>query len=267
MWSNIDPHLLLFSFLPALLFADSMGLNWRLWKRCLPQCLLLAGPGVLIGTVLTACVGFYIFPYGWSWREAAMFGSILSATDPVAVVSILKELGAPDQLTMCVSGESLLNDGTAIVLFNMFLALALSDVHNGDESINLEEIGADPKSGITPGVVVRYFCWMSVGGIALGTFSGLVAVYWLAHAKRKTGHEDAIIQIAITLCLAYLTFFHCRVFGRCEWRTGNGWCCSNDCLSGLVSLCLAREHGEHLALHRIRRQHADIFPRGRDSRW
>jgi NhaP-type Na+/H+ or K+/H+ antiporter len=206
MWSKIDPHLLLFAFLPALLFADSMGMNWRMWKRCLGQCLLLAGPGVLIGCAATAYVAKNIFPYGWSWNECLMFGSILSATDPVAVVSILKELGAPESLTMIVSGESLLNDGTAIVVFNLFKALAL------ESKSGLKAIGADPAEGVTGYVIAKYFSWMSFGGILLGTVFGVIAVIWLGNAKRKTGHEDAIIQIAVTLCLAYLTFFTAEEF-------------------------------------------------------
>jgi NhaP-type Na+/H+ or K+/H+ antiporter len=199
MWSSIDPHLLLFAFLPPLLFSDSMGLNWYVWKRCLGQCLLLAGPGVLIGTGLTAAVAKYCFSYGWSWPQCLLFGSILAATDPVAVVAILKELGVPDKLTMCVSGESLLNDGTAIVLFNLFKALSL-DTKSAMEGIGMVD-------GVSPLGVIRYFLYMSVGGIALGCTFGLVGVLWLSRALRRTSHEDPIIQFAVTLCLAYLTFF------------------------------------------------------------
>lgn len=55
--------------------------------------LTLAGPGVVIATVLTACVVQYVFPYDWDWNTALMLGGMLSATDPVAVVALLKELG------------------------------------------------------------------------------------------------------------------------------------------------------------------------------
>jgi NhaP-type Na+/H+ or K+/H+ antiporter len=52
-----------------------------------------AGPGVLVGTALTALLVKYTFPYNWSWVEALLFGAMFSATDPVAVVAVLKEVG------------------------------------------------------------------------------------------------------------------------------------------------------------------------------
>lgn len=60
--------------------------------------LTLAGPGVVIATVLTACVVQYVFPYDWDWNTALMLGGMLSATDPVAVVALLKELGELSRL-------------------------------------------------------------------------------------------------------------------------------------------------------------------------
>ena len=74
----------------------------------------MAFPMVLAGTTLTAMVGHYILPYGWSWAFSMMFGAILSATDPVAVSALLNEVGAPPRLRIHISGESLLNDGSAI---------------------------------------------------------------------------------------------------------------------------------------------------------
>ena len=92
MWLEIDSHLLLFCFLPALLFGDAFGLNWYTVKQCLAQCLVLAILGVLMGTALTALYAKYVLPYDWDWDACFMFGSILSATDPVAVVGLLKEV-------------------------------------------------------------------------------------------------------------------------------------------------------------------------------
>jgi sodium/hydrogen exchanger 10/11 len=98
MWLKIDPHLLLYTFLPALIFADAINLNVHLAQRVFFQCLLLAGPGVLMGSVMNAAVAKYIFPYGWDWNLSMAFGAILSATDPVAVVALLKSLGASKQV-------------------------------------------------------------------------------------------------------------------------------------------------------------------------
>merc|ERR1719359_1626160 len=136
-----------------------------------------------------------MFPYQWSWQQSMMFGSILAATDPVAVVSILKELGVPEKLTMCVSGESLLNDGTAIVLFNLFKALSL-----GEEE--LRQIGLEPMEGRSLAEYFQaqglqifvYFLKLSVGGVAVGLMCGLVAVLWLKRATKKTEHGDSVVQ-------------------------------------------------------------------------
>jgi len=71
-------------------------------KRCFTQCVLLAGPCVLAGTALTAAFARWVLPYDWSWVLCFTFGSILSATDPVAVLALLKDLGASKNLSMLV---------------------------------------------------------------------------------------------------------------------------------------------------------------------
>jgi len=81
----------------------------------------------VISAFLTAVVVNFILGYSseLAFSGALLFGAILSATDPVAVVSILKELGAPPSLSTLIEGESLLNDGTGIVLFEVILEIAL----------------------------------------------------------------------------------------------------------------------------------------------
>merc|ERR1719428_1078469 len=94
-------------------------------SECVWQILILACPGVLLGTVMTATFAVYVLPYGWDWPIALVFGSILSATDPVAVVALFNTLGVSPQLTMLISGESLLNDGTAMAVFALMLKVVL----------------------------------------------------------------------------------------------------------------------------------------------
>merc|ERR1719453_1486205 len=119
MWMDIDPHLLLFTLLPALLAGDAMTIDTSVAKRVAKQCMYLAGPGVAIGAF---CTAFFLDAY-IDWKTEKSFvlslcaGSILCATDPVAVVALLKELGTSPTLTVQIQGESLLNDGTAIVLY------------------------------------------------------------------------------------------------------------------------------------------------------
>ena len=94
----------------------------HIFGRAGMQMILLAGPGVLISTFLTACVAKFFFDYHWPWATALTFGAMLSATDPVAVVALLKELGASKRLSLLIEGESLFNDGTAFVVFLLFEA-------------------------------------------------------------------------------------------------------------------------------------------------
>lgn len=121
LWAHIDPDLLLAVFLPALLFESSFSMEVHQIKRCMAQMLLLAGPGVLISTCCLGCALKLIFPYNWNWTTSLLLGGLLSATDPVAVVALLKELGASKKLSTIIEGESLMNDG------NCGLSAILSD--------------------------------------------------------------------------------------------------------------------------------------------
>ena len=102
------------------------------------------------------------------------FGAICAATDPVAVVALLKSLGASTGLTMIITGESLLNDGTAMVLFNIFFA----------------KVAAEPDAPETAAEILRVFFRMALGGPALGFALGLVALgaLWLTSAPRAAAY-------------------------------------------------------------------------------
>ena len=137
IWSELDPHLLMMIFLPALIFESAFNSDWHIIKHELGKVLLMAGPMLIMATFATAAAFHYILGYGWtdgdthiSWSASLLFGSIASATDPVAVVALLKELGASRRLATLIEGESLLNDGTAMVVFLMLL-----DVVKGDELV------------------------------------------------------------------------------------------------------------------------------------
>ena len=90
MWIGVDPHLLLFSLLPPLLAGDAMTIDSAVSKRTFSQAAYLARPGVLVGALL--CASFLQFYFEWSFLLRLTVASILSATDPVSVVALLKEL-------------------------------------------------------------------------------------------------------------------------------------------------------------------------------
>ena len=97
-WGHIEGELILLIFLPGLLFLDSYNLDVHLLMQTFTQILHFAFPMMLAGTVIIALVGKYILPYGWSFDLCMSFGSILGATDPVAVAVMMNELGAPARL-------------------------------------------------------------------------------------------------------------------------------------------------------------------------
>lgn len=163
-WEGISPELLLAGFLPTLLYAGASALKWHTVRRLLPSALLLAGPGVLFGAAATAVLVKYTFPHGWSWPQCALFGAMFSATDPVAVVAVLREAGLSERLRTLVDLEALLNDGTAYVLFFVLRAFV-----NGG--------GVVPSAAST----VATFSRLALGGVAVGLVVGWMTTAWLRY--------------------------------------------------------------------------------------
>ena len=83
MWDKIEPELILFMFLPALLFGEAMMLNFHHVRGSIGPAAVLAGPGALFGAFVMAAVAKYTLPYQWGWGLCLVFGTILCATDPV----------------------------------------------------------------------------------------------------------------------------------------------------------------------------------------
>jgi len=182
MMAEIDAHLFLSIFIPPVVFRSASKVNYHLMEREGSQALILAFPGVIISLILIAVVARYFFDYGWDWFTALMFGAILSATDPVAVVSILGSLGAPKQLSTLIEGESLLNDGSAYVLF-----LLWKDYVTGDH----RDVGE----------AVVYLIRLTFGAIALGLAAGFFLVGWLSII------QNTVAEISLTVAAAFLVFY------------------------------------------------------------
>jgi len=195
LWSDINGEVILLVFLPGLLFWDALDVNFRLFCVSFSQLIIMAFPMVLAGATLTACVAFYIFPYEWPWMLCMTFGSILSATDPAAVAALLKEVGAPPRLKMHVSGESMLNDGSAVVFYTIFSNIFLHDLG----------IGLGETYSVAEGFAL--FFRMSLGGAAVGVAFGLGLVLLLFHLNRRLDLEENVVQVATTALVAYLSFY------------------------------------------------------------
>eukprot|EP00931_Biecheleriopsis_adriatica_P026810 TRINITY_DN16249_c0_g1_i1.p1 TRINITY_DN16249_c0_g1~~TRINITY_DN16249_c0_g1_i1.p1 ORF type:complete len:1077 (-),score=204.90 TRINITY_DN16249_c0_g1_i1:181-2970(-) len=162
-----------------------MAIDTSVAKQVAGQCLWLAGPGVLLSSFATAA---FLWVYlEWPFLLCLCMGSILSATDPVAVVGLLKELGASPRLTVQIQGESLLNDGTAMVLF--FIAYDM-----------LKGVEYHPKE------VFFFLLYMIAGSWLLGAVIGTMFSTWIRAAGNRLQHNSCIIQISLSVCCAYGTF-------------------------------------------------------------
>jgi len=188
MWEQINPHMLFYAFLPALISAEAMRINIQLASKCFWQIFLLACPGVLIGTAMIATFSAYVLPYGWDWPMCIVFGAILSATDPVAVVALFNTLGVSPRLTMLISGESLLNDGTAMVVFALMLKVVL-------------------HAKTTPFDVLLFFANMSITSVVFGLIIGRLATVGIGMCAEESYHSDMMIQVIITIATSFLSFF------------------------------------------------------------
>ena len=195
-WQNINSEVLLLVFLPGLIFKDALGQNVHLFTISTVQLLIFAFPMVLAGTVLTALTGYYIFPYGWSFNLAMTFGSILAATDPVAVAALLEEVGAPPRLKTHIAGESLLNDGSAIVFYSIFSQKFFYET-------GIPDFGED----IDFGRGVAMFCQKALGGCAFGIIFGFGILVVLFLLDRRFNKEENVVQVTAVLALAYLNYY------------------------------------------------------------
>ena len=181
---TLSPDLILYVFLPTLIFESSFNLNARqLWQNIVPI-LTLAVPGLLISTGIIA--GVLMLTTSIPWLPALLLGAILSATDPVAVIALFKQLGAPKRLTVLVEGESLFNDATAIVLAGILIAGISADVgeHNADVMSAIMEFLSVFFGGLITGWVL---------GFGTATLLGMV-------------RADVYIETTLTTILAYASF-------------------------------------------------------------
>jgi CPA1 family monovalent cation:H+ antiporter len=130
-WQQFN-HLILHVFVPVLVFESAFNMRARVLLVNLPLVLVLAIPAMLLAAAITGVI-LYLgigHPSGFPLIAALLCGTIVSATDPVAVVALFKQLGAPERLTALLEGESLFNDATAVVVFTLLVALAVTPGEN-----------------------------------------------------------------------------------------------------------------------------------------
>ncbi len=179
--NQITPQLIVGLLVTPLIFEAAFHLRWETLRRDLRLILALAIPGVVLTTLLVGGIVFVGTSY--SLAMAMLFGALMAATDPVAVVALFRTLGVPKRLQALMEGESLFNDGTAIVIFDLVLSIALG---NTSTTGNLEwlQYGFD-------------FIRVAGGGLVIGLILG-----WLV-SQLINNIDDHLLETTLTTVLAF----------------------------------------------------------------
>jgi CPA1 family monovalent cation:H+ antiporter len=172
----IGPDLILLAFVPGLVFEASLNLDLEELRRRILPVGLLATVGVFVTVTLIGVLTHLVLRMDWA--SAVLLGAIVAATDPIAVVTLLRQVGAPHGLEAILDGESLLNDGTGVAVFAAVLGTILA---------------GHPSAG---DAVVRFLEVTVVGAVA-GVAAGVVGVLLLRLV------HDAELEILVTLVVAY----------------------------------------------------------------
>lgn len=182
---QLSPRIFLSLFIPPLVFEAAFHLNFEDLRRNIRPILLLAVPGVIVTTLLVG--GVLSWGAGLTISTAMVFGALIAAVDPVAVIAIFRKLGVPKRLETLVEGESLLNDGTAIVIFTLVLETARSGEFN-----------------LVDGVVD--FLVVAGGGVVVGLIMGAIISRLIAQV------DDSLVETTFTTVLAFGAYLAAEQF-------------------------------------------------------
>ena len=218
-------ELLLHSMLAFLLFAGALHIHLDDLKNYKYTVALLATFGVALATFITGSLTYVaasFLGFDLPYIYALIFGALISPTDPIAVLGILKKLGVPKSLYTKIGGESLFNDGVGFVVF-----LAL--------------LGVEASGGFDTGEFTGFLLWESLGGIFLG-----IALGWITY-KLLCSIDAYKVEIMLTLALV------AGGYAVAEILHVSGPLCM--AAAGLIIGTRGRAHG----MSEITRHNIDIF--------
>ena len=221
---QLTPELLFFVFLPILIFESAYNIKVRNIRDNKIAISLLAIVGLLISTLFIGYVGYWCLQWlGFQvpLLVTLLFGAIISATDPVAVLALFKECGAPHRLTLIFEGESLFNDGTAFAIFIVLLDVISHGYHG--------------YSTLIQGLFT--FSSMIIGGTLFGLFMGFLFSKLIEWVK---GHEN--LEITLTLLVAHFTFLLAEVISH-EWHINGHAIHISSIIATLVSSMVMGNYG------------------------
>lgn len=179
--NQITPGIIVGLLVTPLIFEAAFHLRWETLRRDLGLILALAIPGVILTTVMVG--GIIYAGTNYTLPMAMVFGALMAATDPVSVIAVFRSLGVPKRLQVLVEGESLFNDGTAIVIFDLVLAIAL---------------GATQAQTSSEWVFyLTDFIRVAGGGLVVGLLLGWVVSQVISKV------DDHLIETTLTTVLAF----------------------------------------------------------------
>jgi len=178
--AHLEPHTLFTVFLPPLLFESALNLRFDALRRDWKPIALFALVGTMVSTAVVGGLAWWLLKL--PLPVALVFGAMISPTDPISVIAVFKRLGVGKRLALLVEGESLFNDGVAVVIFGVL-------------------IEAVARGGaVDPGSAVQQFLLVVLGGAGLGIIIGLVT-------SRVTRYfNDHLLEIMLTTIVAFGSF-------------------------------------------------------------
>ncbi len=195
---KLTSELLMLLFLPPLLFEAAYHLPFDDFRKNGAHIAYLALAGIMITTCITAFGTFGAFNYlglvkDFHWTHAFLFAAVISATDPISVLALFKEVGAPKRLYQIVEGESLINDGVAVVIFAIVVAIIGLPSSHGPP-VELQGLQA------IIGFAAITFAKTAVGGILVGAIVGGLASVMTRQV------DDHLIEVTLTTLVAWGSF-------------------------------------------------------------
>src|ERR1041384_31522 len=174
---NLDPEIVFYFVLPALIYPAALFTSWRDFRRNLRPILLLAIGLVLVTMLAVAWIAHSIVP-ALPWAAGFALGAIVSPPDAVAATSIIRRLGVPHRVESILEGESLVNDATALVA----LQFAVAALTTGNFSLS---------------IAATRFLWAGIGGVLFGLLVGVI-MRWVQQRL-----DDPPVQITISLLTTF----------------------------------------------------------------
>lgn len=231
--ASLTPELLFYIFLPLLIFESGYSINIRdLVNNKLPIA-LFAIVGIVIAafgsafllTVVLGALGFQV-----PFIVALLFTSVISATDPVAVLALFKDFGVPKRLSILFEGESLFNDGTAVALFVVVLGVATH--------------GYDGAATISAGIAT--FVIMVVAGVLLGLFAAATLSVVLRATRTNT-----FVSATLLIISANVVFIVAELVNHAKWHAGGVMFEISPIIATTVAALFLGNYGRHALLPKV----------------